>query len=75
MITITTIKQWYYNPKTEIPKAIDLGCERIPDVKKTIQSLIQVLDAHPDFANQKGYSPYFDQLKEIYLKLTTKNKQ
>jgi len=73
MTKLNDIKLWYYNPKTEIPKAIELGCERVPDVRKTIQSLIRVLDAHPDFANQKGYSPYFDQLKEIYLKLKTKN--
>ena len=68
MTTLNDIKQWYYTPETEIPKTLEIGCERMPDVRKTIQSLIQVLDAH---SGERGYLPYFYQLNEIYLKLKT----
>ena len=67
-MTLTEIKAYIYHPKTKIPKSLTIGCVYMPDVEKTIRHLIRVLEAHP---GNKGYLPYFEQLKTIYEKLKT----
>ena len=62
-MTLTEIKAYFYNPKTILPKSLTIGCEHIPNVEATIRHLIMVLEAN---TGNRGYLPYFEQLKEIY---------